>query len=103
MRMMFSEGLVGYVSKILNFRSYLYNQYGPGIYPKFIKFERGRIQVAKTYNQLIFLMTCKTRNIVPKGLLILKAPYHSYRSSKINLRASKALLRDRVQFQCSEI
>jgi pantothenate kinase len=42
-------------------------------------------------------MKCKSHDIVLKGLL-LKAPYHSHRSSKITLRASKALLRDRIQF-----
>jgi hypothetical protein len=33
--------------------------------------------------------------MAPKGL-ILKTPYHSHCSSKITLRASKALLRDRI-------
>jgi hypothetical protein len=79
------------------FRTYLHNQYGPGIYPHFRKFERLKIQLAKTSNHLTFLMKCKTRDIVPEGLM-LKAPYHSHRSSKITLRASKALLRDRLQF-----
>ena len=79
------------------FRSYLHNQYGPGIYPNFRKFERLKIQLAKTSNHLTFLMKCKIHDIVPKGLL-LKAPYHSHRSYKITLRASKALLRDRIQF-----
>jgi hypothetical protein len=32
------------------------------------------------------------------GGLTLKAPYHSHRSSKVILRASKALLKDRIQF-----
>jgi hypothetical protein len=41
-------------------------------------------------------MKCKSHDIVPKDL-ILKAPYHSQHSSKITLRASKALLRDRIQ------
>jgi hypothetical protein len=46
-------------------------------------------------------MKCKTRDIVPKGL-ILKIPYNSLRSSKITLQASKALLRDRSQFHHSK-
>jgi hypothetical protein len=80
------------------FRSYeyLHNQYGPGIYPNFRKLERLKIQLAKTSNHLTFLMKCKTHDIVPKGLL-LKAPYHSHHSSKITLRARKALLRDRIE------
>jgi hypothetical protein len=40
---------------------------------------------------------CKVHDIVPKGLM-LKAPCHSRHSSKIILRASKALPRDRTQF-----
>jgi hypothetical protein len=79
------------------FKSYLHNQYGPGIYPNFRKFERLKIQLAKSSNHLTFLMKCKTHEIVPKGLM-LKAPYHSHRSSKKTLRASKTLLRDRIQF-----
>jgi hypothetical protein len=79
------------------FRSYLHNYYGPGVYPNFRKFERLRFQLSKTSNHLTFLMKCKTHDIVPKGL-ILKAPYHSHRSSRITLRAIKALLRGRIQF-----
>jgi hypothetical protein len=71
------------------FRSYRHNQYEPGIYPNFTKFERLKILLAKTSNHLTFLMKCKTPDIVPKGL-ILKAPYNSHRSSKITVGASKA-------------
>jgi hypothetical protein len=39
------------------FRSYLYNQYGPGISPNFRKFERLKIQLAKTSNHLTFLIS----------------------------------------------
>jgi hypothetical protein len=55
------------------FRSYLLNQYGPGIYLKFRKFESVKIQLAET-SSLIFLMKYRVHDIVPKGLT-LKAPY----------------------------
>jgi hypothetical protein len=42
-------------------------------------------------------MKCKAHDIIPRGLT-LKAPYHSQRSSRVTLRASKALLRARIQF-----
>jgi hypothetical protein len=79
------------------FRPYLHNQYEPGIYPEYRKFERVKIQLAKTSSLFTFLLNCKVHDIVPKGRT-LKAPYHNRRSSKINLRASKTLLRDRIQF-----
>jgi hypothetical protein len=40
-------------------RSYLHNKYRSGICPKFRKFERGKIQLAKTSNHLTFLMRWK--------------------------------------------
>jgi hypothetical protein len=33
---------------------YLYNRYGPGIYPSFRKLERQKIQLAKTLNHITF-------------------------------------------------
>jgi hypothetical protein len=65
-------------------RSYLHNQYGPAMSPNFRKLERLKIQLAKTSNHLTFLMKCKNHDIVPK-VLLLKAPYHTHRSSKIAL------------------
>jgi hypothetical protein len=62
--------------------SYLHNQYGPGIYPKFGTLGQVKIQLAKTSDHLTFLMKCKVLDTVPKGL-ILKAPYHRHHSSKI--------------------
>jgi hypothetical protein len=50
------------------FRSYVHNHYGPGIYPKFRKFERVKIQLGKTYNHLTFLMKSKVRDVVPIAL-----------------------------------
>jgi hypothetical protein len=50
------------------FRSYLHNQYELDIYGKFRKFERVKIQLAKTSNHLLFLTKCKTNDIVPKGV-----------------------------------
>jgi hypothetical protein len=58
-------------------RSYLHNQYGPGIYPKFRKLERVKIQLARTSIHLTFLTRCKAHDIVPKGIT-LKAPYHFF-------------------------
>jgi hypothetical protein len=49
-----------------------------------------KIQLAKTSNHLTIRMKRKTRDIVPK-VLMLKAPYHSRRSFKITLLASIAL------------
>jgi hypothetical protein len=54
------------------------------------------IQVAKISSHLTFLTKWKVHDVV-KGLT-LKAPHHSHCSSKIILWASKALLRDRIQF-----
>jgi hypothetical protein len=82
------------------FRSYLRNQYGPSMYSKFRKFERVKIQLARTSNYVTFLMKVKVHDVVPKGLT-LKAPYHSHLSSKKTLRASKALLRGRILFKRS--
>jgi hypothetical protein len=48
-------------------------------------------------NHLAFLMKCKVLDTVPKDL-ILKAPDQSHHSSTITLRASKALLSNRIQF-----
>jgi hypothetical protein len=50
------------------FRSYVHNQYGPGIYPKFRKYERVKIQLGKTYNHLTSFMKCKVRDVIPKAL-----------------------------------
>jgi hypothetical protein len=52
------------------FSSYLRNQYGPGIYPKFRKLERLKMQLAKTSNHLTFLMKCKTQRYCPQRPLI---------------------------------
>jgi hypothetical protein len=79
--------------------SCLHNQYAPGMFPKLRISERVTTQLVKTSNRLTFLKKCKVHDIVLKGLT-LKASYHSHRSSKITLQASKALLRDRTQFYC---
>jgi hypothetical protein len=63
------------------FRFYLHSRCGSGIL-------RFKTQLAKTSNN---------HDIVPKALT-LKAPYHNHRSSKIILRARKALPKDRIQF-----
>jgi hypothetical protein len=55
------------------FRSYLRNQYGHGIYPKFRKIQRVKIRLAKSYNYLSFLIKCKVHDIFRKGLT-LRAP-----------------------------
>jgi hypothetical protein len=47
------------------FRSYLHNQYGPGIYPRFRKFECVKIQLVKTSSHLTFLLKCKIHDIIP--------------------------------------
>jgi hypothetical protein len=53
-------------------------------------------QLTKTSNHVTFLMKCQASNIVPKDLA-LNEPYQSHRSAKISLRASKALLRERIR------
>jgi hypothetical protein len=72
-----------------------YNMYGPGIYTSFRKLEHLKIQLARTFNRITFLTRCKSQGIIPKGLS-LKTPVNSWRSSKIDQCASKALLRDRL-------
>jgi hypothetical protein len=80
------------------FRIYLYNRYGPGIYPSFRKLERLKIHLAKTLNHVTFLMRCKSQAISPKGFSV-KTAFNSRRTSKIIQRASRlALLRDRIHF-----
>jgi hypothetical protein len=71
--------------------------YGCSIYPSFRKLEQLNIHLNhESYYHITFLMRCKSQDIIPKGLS-LKAPHNSHRSSKIVQRASKALVRDRMQ------
>jgi hypothetical protein len=51
------------------FRMYLYNRYGPSIYPFFEKLEGLNIQLAKTLNHITFLMRCKSKGLIPKASL----------------------------------
>jgi hypothetical protein len=77
------------VPSLQTFRSYIHNQYVPGVYPERRKFGRVKIQLAKTSSHRTLLTKCIVHDIFPKGLT-LKVPYHSYHSCKITLRASKA-------------
>jgi hypothetical protein len=77
---------------------YLYNRYGPCIYPSFRKLERLKLQLAKTLIHITFLRRCKSQDIIPKGFSV-KTPFNSRSSTKIALRASQALLRNRLHYQ----
>jgi hypothetical protein len=79
------------------FRIYLCNRYGLGIYPFFRKLECLNIQIAETFNHTTFFTRCKSQCILQTVLY--KTPVNSRRSSRIDQRVSKALLRDRIQFQ----
>jgi hypothetical protein len=85
-----------------SYKNYLCNRYETDIYLCFTKLEKLNKQLAKTLNHIIFLMRCKSSDIIPLGLR-LKTPVNSHRTTKIALRASRALLRGRIHFYWAKI
>jgi len=79
------------------FRFYLNQRYGPNCLGIFRKLEKLYIKLSHSENSITFLYKCKNNNLIPKCLK-LHTSYSNHKTQKILDRASRALLRERIQF-----
>lgn len=81
----------------ITFRQYLDNRYGPNINQCFRFLEKCYKKLAKSENSITFLCKCRQHNIIPK-FLRLKVPFENEKIRRILEKASKSMVRERIQY-----
>jgi Reverse transcriptase (RNA-dependent DNA polymerase) len=83
--------------RTLTFRNILNNRYGPDIPTMYRQLDKEIEKYTRVAANLTFLCKCRALDMVPNGL-VLKDPCGSRRSRRILTLASKALLRERINW-----